>query len=107
MPPEARDHEARTALDGGADGLDVQRRVISGAPSWLAEDGLLLVETSLPQADRTSAAMASAGLAVEVRHDPDLDGTVAAGRLPRSYTSGGIATPACLPLDSAHRGQPR
>ena len=80
MPPEARDHEARTALDGGADGLDVQRRVISGAPSWLAQDGLLLVETSLPQADRTSAAMASAGLAVEVRHDPDLDGTVAAGR---------------------------
>ena len=28
MPPEARDHEHRIALDGGADGLDVQRRVI-------------------------------------------------------------------------------
>ncbi|MEJ7834332.1 MAG: putative protein N(5)-glutamine methyltransferase, partial [Nocardioides sp.] len=25
MPPEARDHEHRVALDGGADGLDVQR----------------------------------------------------------------------------------
>src|SRR4029079_10761599 len=27
MPPEARDYEARVALDGGGDGLDVHRRV--------------------------------------------------------------------------------
>ena len=27
LPPEARDHEARQALDGGPDGLDVLRRV--------------------------------------------------------------------------------
>ena len=32
MPPEARDHEPRVALDGGADGLDVQRRIIAEAP---------------------------------------------------------------------------
>ena len=107
MPPEARDHEARTALDGGADGLDVQRRVISGAPSWLAEDGLLLVETSLRRPTGPAPRWPPPGSTAEVRHDPDLDGTVAAGRLPRSYTSGGIATPACIPLDSAHRGQPR
>jgi len=81
MPPEARDHEARTALDGGVDGLDVQRRVISGAPEWLAEGGLLLVETGVPQADRTRAEMVAAGLVADVRHDPDLDGTLAAGRL--------------------------
>ena len=81
MPPEARDHESRTALDGGGDGLDVQRRVIAGAPGWLSEDGLLLVETSRSQAGRTQEAMAAAGLAAQVRHDPDLDGTVAAGRL--------------------------
>ena len=36
MPPEARLHEARVALDGGADGLDVARRVIAAAPDWLA-----------------------------------------------------------------------
>ena len=35
MPPEARDHEQRVALDGGDDGLAVVRRVIPGAPSWL------------------------------------------------------------------------
>ena len=33
MPREARDHEHRVALDGGADGLAVQRRVIAGRPA--------------------------------------------------------------------------
>ena len=80
MPAEARDHEAAVALDGGPDGLDVQRRVVAGARDWLAEGGLLLVETSTAQADRTRAAMQSVGLDAEVVHDPDLDATVAAGR---------------------------
>ncbi len=31
MPPEARDHEPRVALDGGTDGLDVHRRIIAEA----------------------------------------------------------------------------
>jgi release factor glutamine methyltransferase len=82
MPPEARDHEARLALDGGADGLDVQRRVIVEAPAWLAPGGRLLVETSVRQAEQTCAAMRTAGLLAEVRHDPDLDGTVAVGHRP-------------------------
>lgn len=89
MPPEARDHEARVALDGGVDGLEVQRRVIAGAPEWLAHGGRVLVETSRPQADRTAAAMRGAGLAADVRHDPELDGTVAAGRHP-PYTPVGV-----------------
>jgi release factor glutamine methyltransferase len=82
MPPEARDHEARRALDGGADGLDVQRRVIAEAPTWLAPGGHLLVETSVRQAEQTCSAMKAAGLLAEVRHDPDLDGTVAVGHRP-------------------------
>lgn len=82
MPPEARDHEARVALDGGPDGLDVQRRVIAEAPRWLAPGGRLLVETSVRQADQAAAAMRAAGLVTEVRHDQDLEGTVAVGRSP-------------------------
>ena len=35
LPPEARAHEPRVALDGGADGLDVLRRVAARAPEWL------------------------------------------------------------------------
>lgn len=56
LPPEAREHEPQGALDGGADGLDIQRRVIAEAPRWLAPGGSLLIETSerqAPQAVRT------------------------------------------------------
>jgi release factor glutamine methyltransferase len=80
MPPEARDHEARAALDGGADGLDVQRRVAAGAPSWLAPGGWLLIETSGAQAPATTAAMAGAGLVARVVEDEELAGTVVVGR---------------------------
>ena len=62
MPPEARDHEPRVALDGGADGLDVQRRVVAGARDWLAPGGALLIETSVRQAAATVALMDAAGL---------------------------------------------
>jgi release factor glutamine methyltransferase len=79
MPPEARDHEHRVALDGGHDGLEVQRRVVAEAPAWLAPGGRLLVETSRGQADRTSGLFATAGFASRVETDDDLDGTVVVG----------------------------
>jgi len=50
LPPEARIHEKRLALDGGTDGLDALRRVIAAAPAWLAPGGHLLFETSERQA---------------------------------------------------------
>ena len=76
MPPEARDHEPRAALDGGADGVDLHRRVAAAAPRWLAPGGHLLIETSVRQAGATAAACEGQGLAVRVVHDDDLDGTV-------------------------------
>jgi release factor glutamine methyltransferase len=79
MPPEARDHEARAALDGGADGLDVQRRVAAAAPRWLAPGGALLIETSERQAPSTAAAMADAGLAPRVEQSDELDATAVVG----------------------------
>jgi release factor glutamine methyltransferase len=82
MPPEARDHERRAALDGGADGVAVQRRVAAGAPGWLAPGGWLLVETSDRQAQVTRAAFTAAGLRAEVVADEELAGTVVLGRLP-------------------------
>jgi len=81
MPPEARDHEHRVALDGGGDGLDVQRGVVAGAADWLAPGGRLLIETSRAQAATTAALMADAGLTTEVTTDDEVDGTVVTGRL--------------------------
>ena len=62
MPPEARLHEHLLALDGGADGVDVHRRVAAGAPAWLAPGGSLLIETSRDQAEETAHACVEAGL---------------------------------------------
>lgn len=80
MPPEARDHEAHMALDGGDDGLDVQRRVIRDATAWLSSDGVLLIESSEAQAPLTAELMADAGLHPELARDDDRDSTVVTGR---------------------------
>jgi release factor glutamine methyltransferase len=80
MPREARDHEHRLALDGGGDGLDIQRRVVAGAAAWLAPHGRLLVETGRRQADRTSEMFRSAGFAVTLETDDEIVGTLVAGR---------------------------
>jgi release factor glutamine methyltransferase len=75
MPPEARDHEHRVALDGGADGVDVHRRVAAGAPRWLAPGGHLVVETGRRQAPTTRSVLEAAGLVARVVTDDDLDAT--------------------------------
>lgn len=82
LPREARTHEPRAALDGGADGLDVQRRVIASAPRWLAPGGHLLLETSDRQAPRTVEILARHGLSPRVETSGDLDATVVIGATP-------------------------
>lgn len=79
MPPEARTHEPRMSLDGGPDGLDIQRRVIAEAPAWLAPGGHVLIETSRGQARQTIGLMRRAGLTARLASDPDVDATVAIG----------------------------
>jgi release factor glutamine methyltransferase len=76
MPPEARDHEPLAALDGGPDGLDVHRRIITGTAEWLVPGGRLIVETSRRQAGTDVALLTAAGYTATVEHDPDLDATV-------------------------------
>ena len=80
MPPEARDHEARIALDGGADGLDVHRRVAASARNWLAPGGHLLIETSRRQAPTTAGLAAAAGLDARIVRDEEIAGTVVIAR---------------------------
>lgn len=81
MPPEARDHEPRLALDGGADGLDVVRRLAEAAQAWLVPGGRLLVECAEHQAAIARAVLADAGLAATTAHDDDRDATVVSGRV--------------------------
>jgi release factor glutamine methyltransferase len=80
MPQEARLHEPLISLDGGADGLDVQRRVAAAAPQWLAPGGHLLVETSLRQAPLTVDLFLRNGLTARVASSEELDATVVIGR---------------------------
>ncbi|MEV6420055.1 putative protein N(5)-glutamine methyltransferase [Streptomyces sp. NPDC051662] len=82
LPPEARIHEARVALDGGADGLDVLRRVTARAPGWLAPGGSLLVETSERQAARAVETVAGSGLIPRVARSDELYATVVVGTMP-------------------------
>ncbi|SAK53843.1 50S ribosomal protein L3 N(5)-glutamine methyltransferase [Caballeronia ptereochthonis] len=42
--PEEYRHEPALALAGGADGMDVVRRIVRDARKWLTEDGVLVVE---------------------------------------------------------------
>ncbi|AXT84612.1 putative protein N(5)-glutamine methyltransferase [Aeromicrobium sp. A1-2] len=92
MPPEAREHEPRVTLDGGADGVEVQRRVAAGAGRWLAPGGHLLIETSRGQAGRTVEAFVAGGLSAQVQRAEDVDGTVVVGSAIGPARRGGAVT---------------
>jgi release factor glutamine methyltransferase len=82
MPPEARDHEPRVTLDGGQDGLDVHRRVATGAPAWLVRGGTLLVETSRGQAPLAASLLEQAGLSPRIVSSRKRGATVVMGTRP-------------------------
>jgi release factor glutamine methyltransferase len=65
-----RDFEPKLALDGGADGLDVVRRIVDEAFARLVPGGVLALELQYDQADRVSELLAQVGLVdVERRRD--------------------------------------
>ena len=51
LEAEVSQHEPRLALDGGADGLGLLRRIIQSAPQFAAPQGMLLLEFTPEQAD--------------------------------------------------------
>lgn len=83
MPPEAREHEPHTALDGGDDGLAVLRRVIDLAPQLLRPGGHLLVEAGEAQVGAAVGRLVAAGLRPTVLSDDDLGATALAATLPQ------------------------
>ncbi len=50
LQPEVRDFEPRLALAGGRDGMDVHRRLLQQAPSYLKPGAVLLMEVGSGQA---------------------------------------------------------
>jgi release factor glutamine methyltransferase len=76
LPPEARIHEPSASLDGGADGLDILRRVGADAALWLAPGGSLFVETSEAQAPQLVDSIARHGLAARVARSEEFNATV-------------------------------
>lgn len=62
--------EPRSALDGGADGLDFYRRIAKEAPAHLADEGLLAFEVGINQAQAVQHLCLDSGFAqTAVRRD--------------------------------------
>lgn len=83
--------EPRIALDGGADGLDLIRKIVAEAPRMLTGGGALLLEAGDEQADAIARLMEEAGF-VDIRTRRDLSGL-------RRTTEGTLSAP------SAGRGR--
>lgn len=62
LPADVQRYEPRSALDGGADGLDVVRRVVEAAGRLLWPGGWLLLEVGGEQDRWLGPALAGAGL---------------------------------------------
>lgn len=63
LDADVRDFEPRIALDGGADGLDVVRRVVAVAAGRLRPAGVVAIEVGAGQAPAVEALLAARGFA--------------------------------------------
>ena len=71
---EVKDYEPAMALDGGADGLDIIKRIIEEAPEHLKPQGLLLMEIGFDQGAAVTELAAQSGEYAEARIMKDLAG---------------------------------
>jgi release factor glutamine methyltransferase len=70
LAPDIRDFEPRLALDGGADGLDIIRALVSRASRHLEPGGVLALEVGHDQAARVTELLVEAGFdEIHVRRD--------------------------------------
>ena len=73
LMPEVSAHEPARALDGGADGLDCYRTILSALPQLLTPSGLAILELGAGQAGSVGALAVGLGLNI-VALRPDLGG---------------------------------
>jgi release factor glutamine methyltransferase len=73
LMPEVARHEPRSALDGGADGLDAYRRLVAELPGLLAPGGAAILELGAGQLPAIESLARGGGLA-PAGHRDDLGG---------------------------------
>ncbi|MDA8870633.1 peptide chain release factor N(5)-glutamine methyltransferase [Rhizobiaceae bacterium] len=73
LDPSVRDHDPRVALDGGRDGLDAYRAILSDAAAQLSPTGFLGLEIGYDQRESVSKLARAAGW-TDIRCTPDLAG---------------------------------
>ena len=88
LDADVRDFEPRLALDGGADGLQITRRLIGGAMAYLSPGGLLALEGGFDQAPAVAALLEQGGFA-DITRSKDLAGVerVVSARRPELTSS--------------------
>ncbi len=93
LQPEVRDHDPRTALDGGPDGLRFYRAIATHLRQWLRPGGAVAFEIGADQADAVLEIVRAAGIAEpQVRRDyADLP-RIVYGCLPGDADGAGSAT---------------
>jgi release factor glutamine methyltransferase len=62
LAPDVRDYDPRSALDGGADGLDCYRAIAATVPALLKPAGAVVVELGAGQVQAVTALFSAAGL---------------------------------------------
>jgi release factor glutamine methyltransferase len=73
LEADVRDFEPHLALDGGADGLSIIRRLLEQAPRYLVPGGLIALEVGFDQAPAVAALFEEAGF-VDIARAKDLAG---------------------------------
>jgi release factor glutamine methyltransferase len=82
LPRDVQRFEPRTALDGGAGGLELIATVVRHSPRWLTPGGWLLLELGGDQAAEVTAMLAASGFAgVSTMEDAEGDPRGIYGRL--------------------------
>jgi release factor glutamine methyltransferase len=83
LPGEAREFESTVALDGGADGLEMVRRIARGARQWLSPEGCLALEVGETQVEPVAAVLDELGYAARAVTSQEYGSAVVVGRRPR------------------------
>jgi release factor glutamine methyltransferase len=72
LEKSVRDYEPREAIYGGADGLDVYRRIIGRVSDFLKADGAIMLEIGYAQGQAVRGLLEESGVFEEIRIEKDL-----------------------------------